>query len=252
MKVKFNVIGMTCASCVARVSEALKSIPEIDDVLVGLSPAVAFIDFNSPASLPYLNMMIQEKIGNHYSLTIFDEDAPIIESKVEEKSTSKASTYFPLLLILFYILAFTFWRRWEGMSLTPTLEHVFHEAMYDFMGAFFVVFSFFKLLNLKGFATAYQTYDIIAKKSNLYGLIYPFIELGLGVGYLLRWNLLSINSITLVLMVIGLIGVINSLRQKRTIQCACLGTVFNLPMSYVTVIEDGLMAIMAGMSLLMG
>ena len=46
-------------------------------------------------------------------------------------------------------------------------------------------------------------------------------------------------------MFVSLIGVIKSVVQKSEIECACLGTVFNLPMSYVTIIEDGIMLVMA-------
>ena len=46
-------------------------------------------------------------------------------------------------------------------------------------------------------------------------------------------------------MVIGSIGVAKSLLNKTNIQCACLGSAFNLPMSTVTLIEDFGMAIMA-------
>jgi hypothetical protein len=49
-------------------------------------------------------------------------------------------------------------------------------------------------------------------------------------------------------MSVSIIGVLKSLLNKRAIRCACLGTVFNLPMGTVTVIEDGLMI---AMSLLM-
>jgi hypothetical protein len=46
-------------------------------------------------------------------------------------------------------------------------------------------------------------------------------------------------------MAVSSIGVIQSVFQKRKIRCACLGTVFNLPMSTVTLVEDGLMIAMA-------
>ena len=46
-------------------------------------------------------------------------------------------------------------------------------------------------------------------------------------------------------MFVGLIGVSKSVIQKSKIQCACLGTVFNLPMSYITIIENGIMLSMA-------
>jgi hypothetical protein len=48
-----------------------------------------------------------------------------------------------------------------------------------------------------------------------------------------------------------LIGVIKAVTSKQTIRCACLGTIFNLPMSTVTIIEDALMLAMAASSLLL-
>jgi hypothetical protein len=45
------------------------------------------------------------------------------------------------------------------------------------------------------------------------------------------------------------IGVIQSVVNKRKIRCACLGAVFNLPMSTVTIMEDLLMVVMSGMML---
>jgi hypothetical protein len=50
-------------------------------------------------------------------------------------------------------------------------------------------------------------------------------------------------------MGVSIIGVLQSVWNKRKIQCACLGAVFNLPMSTVTVIEDALMIAMSGIML---
>jgi hypothetical protein len=117
--------------------------------------------------------------------------------------------------------------------------------MGNFMAGFFLVFSFFKILDIPAFAKAYQSYDIIASKINWYGYIYPFIEFSLGISYLFFYDSVLTNLITAIIMFVGLIGVYRSVIQKTKIQCACLGTVFNLPMSYVTIIEDGVMLIMA-------
>ena len=119
-----------------------------------------------------------------------------------------------------------------------------------FMAGFFIVFSFFKLLDLKGFADSYSMYDIVAKKIKLYGLIYPFIELALGIAYLIAFNPIVTNTATIIVMGVSSIGVIQSVLKKQKIQCACLGAVFNLPMSTVTIIEDLLMIAMATISLL--
>jgi hypothetical protein len=40
-------------------------------------------------------------------------------------------------------------------------------------------------------------------------------------------------------------GVAQALREKRTIQCACLGTALKLPMTKVTLAEDVVMGLMA-------
>ncbi len=118
-------------------------------------------------------------------------------------------------------------------------------AMQDFMAAFFLVFGFLKLLNLKGFAEAYATYDVIAKKSRAYALVYPFIEITLGLSYLFRWFPKLTNFVTLIVMFISAVGVAIELSKKKEIMCACLGVVFKVPMTYVTLFEDLLMAAMA-------
>jgi len=117
--------------------------------------------------------------------------------------------------------------------------------MGNFMAGFFLIFSFFKLLDIPAFAKAYQSYDIIASKIKWYGYVYPFIELGLGLSYIFFYDSEITNLTTAIVMFVGLIGVSRSVIQKSKIQCACLGTVFNLPMSYVTIIENGIMLIMA-------
>ena len=118
-----------------------------------------------------------------------------------------------------------------------------------FMSGFFLTFSFFKLLDLKGFAESYATYDIAAKKLPAWGFIYPFIELSLGISYAINFQPLITNLVTFVVMLISIIGVLQSLLNKRKIRCACLGAVFNLPMSTVTVIEDASMIAMSGIML---
>ena len=117
--------------------------------------------------------------------------------------------------------------------------------MRHFMAAFFIVFSFFKMLNLKGFAESYMMYDVVAKKFPAWSYIYAFLELGLGIAFLLNFNPLITNISTVIIMSVSIIGVLQTVLNKKQIQCACLGAVFNLPMSTVTIIEDGLMILMS-------
>jgi hypothetical protein len=124
------------------------------------------------------------------------------------------------------------------------------QAMNVFMAGFFLTFSFFKMLDLNGFAESYSMYDIVAKKIKAWGYIYAFIELGLGIAYAANFQPLGTNLVTLIVMTVSIIGVLQSVFNKRKIKCACLGAVFNLPMSTVTIIEDLLMIAMSGIMLI--
>ncbi|CAN5192070.1 hypothetical protein BH09DEP1_BH09DEP1_0740 [soil metagenome] len=154
------------------------------------------------------------------------------------QSTYTVKNFLPLIIIFSFIGAFT-------LLMQIVYGFNINTAMYDFMGAFFVVFGLFKIINLSGFAQAYTMYDIIAKRSKIYAHLYPFIELALGVMYLTRYQLLLANWITLILMIIGSIGIALELAKGKTIVCACLGVVFKIPMTYVTLAEDIIMGLMA-------
>lgn len=119
------------------------------------------------------------------------------------------------------------------------------EAMRIFMAVFFLVFGAFKMSKLADFAQAYAEYDLIAKRFFAYGYMYPFVEASLGLAYLLNVMPLLVNSITFALMCVSALGVLQKLLKKEQIMCACLGTVFKIPMTYVTLAEDLLMAAMA-------
>lgn len=117
--------------------------------------------------------------------------------------------------------------------------------MRHFMAGFFLVFSFFKLLDLPAFAAAFSNYDVIASRCPAYGYVYPFLELALGVFYLVNWQLRFVNLATVVLMAIGTVGVVHTLMEKKKVRCACLGAALNLPVATVTLIEDAGMGLMA-------
>jgi hypothetical protein len=115
--------------------------------------------------------------------------------------------------------------------------------LHNFMTGFFLVFSFFKLLDIKAFAESFQMYDLLAAKLPVYGKIYPFIELGLGILCLIHFQLYYVYLADIIIMSFGALGVIQSVLDKRKIRCACLGSVFNLPMSTITIIENSLMVL---------
>jgi hypothetical protein len=157
----------------------------------------------------------------------------------QEAPSYSLRDFFPLIAIFIVILLCTVLR--SALSLRWDLATL----MRDFMGFFFLIFGFFKFVHLKKFAEAYAEYDIIAKQFFGYGYLYPFLELGMGVAYLSNWNQALTNIFTLALMLMSAYGIFIELRNRRTIACACLGTVFKLPMTWVTLLEDLLMSLMA-------
>ena len=122
--------------------------------------------------------------------------------------------------------------------------------MLDFMGLFYIVFSFFKLLDLKGFPESFKMYDPLAKAIPAYGFLYPFIEVGLGLLFLFREQIPLALIVTLIILGITTFGVTKTLLNKESIQCACLGTALKLPMTKATFIENSVMIIMAIVMLL--
>jgi copper chaperone CopZ len=235
----YTISGMTCGGCVNRVKNTLSAMSS--HVEVTLNPPQAILT-EPTASMADMNAALSQ-VG-HYVLSTQTPIAPIANTLPTEETRSWLATYRPLLLVFGYILLVTL--AIEAQHGTFEL----HRFMPHFMAGFFLVFSFFKLLDIRGFASSYAMYDVLAKKWATYGLIYPFIELALGTAYLLGFRPMLVNAITLFVMVFSSIGVILAVMNKQKIRCACLGAVFNLPMSTVTVIEDLLMAAMAAWMLI--
>jgi uncharacterized membrane protein YphA (DoxX/SURF4 family) len=153
------------------------------------------------------------------------------------------SDFVPLILIFSVVLVATY------ISFQYIESNSAVDAMRLFMGYFFLIFGAFKVAKLRGFVDAYSTYDLLAMRSRVYGYLYPFIELGLAALFLSGMFLTIANIITLALMSSGALGVYLKLRQREEIPCACLGVVFKIPMTYVTLFEDLLMATMAALML---
>ncbi|MEO6316214.1 MAG: MauE/DoxX family redox-associated membrane protein [Chitinophagaceae bacterium] len=231
----YKVSGMTCNGCKATVQGLLSRVVGVKNVTIDLAKGEANIDMNNHVATKSLQIALQDY--PKYQLSEAIEQTPAIAFEEEKKSL--VEIYKPLLLIFGYILSITLLIEYSSGSF------VWMRWMNHFMAGFFLVFSFFKLLNLKGFAESYAMYDVAAKKWSGWGYLYAFTELTLGLAFLAGFNPIITNSVTFVVMTVSIIGVLQSVLNKRKIKCACLGDVFNLPMSTITIIED---ALMIGMS----
>jgi cation transport ATPase len=236
----YNITGMTCGNCVAKAKSHLLMLGDVTEADIQLTAPQATITMQNHIPVSTL----QNALSKAGSYTITEADGGMYHATAIDEKASWFVTYKPILLIGAFITGITL--------LIETTSGAFNweSWMQNFMAGFFLVFSFFKLLNLKGFAESYSSYDVIAKKWLGWGYVYAFIELGLGIAYLLNFNPVITNAVTFVVMSISIIGVLQSVLNKTKIQCACLGAVFNLPMSTVTIIEDALMIGMSAVMLL--
>lgn len=130
-------------------------------------------------------------------------------------------------------------------------EAGFTDWMRSFMGVFFVVFALFKFIGYEMFTVMFAGYDIVAKRFKPYAYFYPFVELGLGISYLLDLYSGTRDFLTLIVMAVGSVGVIQEIQYRRSgVYCACLGNVIKLPLSTVSLVEDVGMGLMAAIMLL--
>lgn len=184
---------------------------------------------------------LQNALSDKYSIKEKQEKNVFASSNMGsmpmEENKSKLQQLKPLLLIIFYIASASILLHYKDWAWSA--------FMLDFMGLFYIVFSFFKMLDLKGFPESFSMYDPLAKRVPAYGWIYPFIETALGLMFLMRFEVEIALIITLVILGITTIGVTKTLLDKKSVRCACLGTALKLPMTEATFIENAIMIIMA-------
>ena len=270
----YALTGLHCGSCVRKVTEALQ--PFARDVTVTLDPmqAVLMGEPASAGSAVHLATLQQavNAVGNYViEKTVPAAPASKIHDAMDNAASSAAlsdpakswlSTYYPLLLILAFILGASVLIQigLHAGAMGEPMGLFMHfgmglmtlsagETMRYFMAGFFLVFAFFKLLDVRAFANAYAGYDLLAARWPTWGLVYPFVELALGMAYLANYNPVLTSWVTIIVMGFSAIGVVRAVLSKTKIQCACLGTVFQLPMSTVTIVEDVGMVLMAAVML---
>ena len=232
MKQAIQILGMTCQGCRKGVEEKLATMAGVSKVSVSLEQASA--EFETEEILDFAS--ISAVLGEKYTVDNLNEKSstPPVDSKWKQLR--------PLFLIFGYVITGSFLLS-RGQDIAVFMQY--------FMGLFYIVFSFFKLLDYRGFPASFQQYDPIAKRLPVYGWVYPFIETVLGLAFLLSWQVELALWITVFILGSTTLGVVQQLRKKSSIQCACLGTVLNLPLTEATLVENTIMLGMA-FAMLMG
>ena len=236
MKRLYTITGMTCSSCKAKVTEALETLSNVTDAEVNLENNTATLTMREEVSLSELQAALSEKYQiNPATETVLYDKA--LQTGFNSNEQTKFQQLKPLFIILLYITSTSILLHHK----TWNIEAI----MLDFMGLFYVVFSFFKMLDLKGFPDSFSMYDPLAKRLPVYGKLYPFIETLLGLMFLFRFEIPVALILTIIVLGITTIGVSKTLLDKKAIRCACLGTALKLPMTEATFIENAIMLVMA-------
>ena len=236
-----HISGMTCEACEYKIQHVFSQIPSVKSVIAKHSDNSVTIESDENVS----KETILEVLKPHSKYGLIANLITDFDLKSDKSETqSWTNQYYPLFLIGGFITMVSFLTSQNSPS--GGKGAIF---LHNFMTGFFLVFSFFKLLDVKAFAESFEMYDLLAAKVPFYGKIYPFIELTLGILCLIHFQEKYVYIADIIIMGFGALGVIQSVVDKRKIRCACLGSVFNLPMSTITIIENSLM-ILIGIILL--
>ncbi|MEX2013747.1 MAG: MauE/DoxX family redox-associated membrane protein [Parcubacteria group bacterium] len=176
-------------------------------------------------------------------------DAAFKVHKIADKGLEALTwkSYLPLFVILGVLLLTII-----VISISDARVGVFalNKTISYFMIGFFLTFATFKLMDLKGFAEGYSTYDLLAQRWFGYGYVYPFIELFFGLAMILLPFSRGLLWAELVVMAFSGLGVAIKIARKEEFTCACLGTFLKVPLTKITLIEDFGMALLAGVLLI--
>ncbi len=224
----YKVSGMTCDGCANSIKEALELNKYISYVNISLEDENINISSDKSFTVNELNSLI-DNLGNY---KIYEEK---FTSKIIEYFDSKKTLLLALLLVLI-----------SSLSLQVSKDNFeLNEWMISYMGIFFLIFSFLKLIDVKGFSGSFKKYDLISKIIPGFAITYPFLELFLALAFLSSYFLITSYIMTLIFMTSQFFGVFISLQKKEVIKCACMGSSINIDISTLTLIENFVMILMS-------
>ena len=228
MKEVYKVRGMTCEGCANSIKETLESNEFISSANISLQDENINIISDKNFTLIELNSLI-DNLGEY---KIYEEK---LSSKIIEYFSSKKTLLLALSLVLI-----------SSLSLQVEKDDFdLNEWMISYMGIFFLLFSFLKLIDVKGFSGSFKKYDLISKIIPSFAITYPFVELFLALAFLSGYLLFVSYIMTIIFMTSQFFGVFISLQKKEVIKCACMGSSISIDISTLTLIENLVMILMS-------
>jgi glutaredoxin len=173
-----------------------------------------------------------ERIGGH------DDVRRFLGKPVKDPN---AVTYAPVIAIFAMTALMAMAASWASLGSLLTVQ-----AAEWFIAMSMCVLAIQKLQNVDSFATMFLGYDLLARRWVLYAFLYPFGEALAGV--LMIAGAAKWLAVPLALFIggIGAVSVFYAVYvQKRELKCACVGGSSNVPLGFVSLIENVMMVAMA-------
>lgn len=173
-----------------------------------------------------------ERIGGYDDLRIhFGKEDP----------GENGTTYRPVIAIFAVAALIALAIGWAGGGPLATVGLV-----ENFIAVAMVLLGLQKLQDVEGFSIMFLNYDLLAQRWVRYGSIYPYAETGAGL--LMLAGALTWFSVP-VALTIGVIGAASVFKavyiEKRELKCACVGGGSDVPLGFVSLTENVMMAAMA-------
>ena len=164
MKQSIHISGMTCNICLAKVTKSLYSIQGIKDLKIDLESGNVQMEVSNKLPLNQIAEVLLPK----YKPSFID----LTKKKTSVTIPSEIKELFPLFLIFTYLIVGSILLQKDNFSI-PSL-------MFNFMGLFFIVFSFF------GYSEIYSMFEqflqIAINMDRMHGMEYPQPFLSIGDG----------------------------------------------------------------------
>ena len=153
----------------------------------------------------------------------------------------KAVTYLPVVAIFAMAALMALSASWASLGALFTVR-----AGEWFIGFSMCVLAIQKLRDVDAFATMFLGYDLLARRWLPYAYLYPFGEALAGVLMIARAAMWLSIPVALFIGSIGAVSVFYAVYiQRRDIKCACVGGNSNVPLGFVSLIENVMMVAMA-------
>lgn len=159
----------------------------------------------------------------------------------------KALTYRPVIALFAMAAAIAL-----AISMAAFGTPFTGQAAIWFIATAMCLLAFLKLKDIEGFVTGFIGYDLLARAWLPYAYVYAWAEAAAGVLMLSGQLVWLASAIALFIGGVGAVSVIKAVYiDKRELTCACVGAGSNVPLGFVSLLENLMMLGMAVFMLMM-